>query len=152
MVKNYFGKEPLQNVNVDEVVAYGATISAYQNLKIHDITNKAIGINAGEKMIVIIPANTVLPVRGKTLLYYRNFKLKNNYNKQQIVRIYEGNNEKISENTYIGKFLINFNKNDKKEKIIKIVMSLDHNSILNVVIKVNDEKNNEFEIKMNYDE
>ena len=40
----------------------------------------------------------------------------------------------------------------KKKKIIKIVMSLDHNSILNVVIKVNDEKNNEFKIKMNYDE
>ena len=35
MVKNYFnGKEPLQNVNPDEVVAYGAALVPYLDLKI----------------------------------------------------------------------------------------------------------------------
>ena len=31
-------------------------------------------------------------------------------------------------------------------------MSLDHNSILNVGVKINDEKNNELEIKMVYED
>ncbi len=39
MVKNYFGKEPLQNVNVDEVVAIGATLAPKLDIKIHAFTS-----------------------------------------------------------------------------------------------------------------
>ena len=43
MVKNYFnGKEPLQNINPDEIVAYGAIMSNYSKININDITTKAI--------------------------------------------------------------------------------------------------------------
>ena len=44
MVKDYFGKEPLQNVNVDEVVAVGATLAPTLDLKLYDIITKSIGI------------------------------------------------------------------------------------------------------------
>ena len=39
MVKKYFRKEPLQNVNVDEVVAIGATLAPKLDIKIHAFTS-----------------------------------------------------------------------------------------------------------------
>ena len=50
MVQKYFnGKQPLQDINPDEVVANGAILAAYLDLRIHDITSKAIGISIGKK-------------------------------------------------------------------------------------------------------
>ena len=34
MVQDYFNKQPLQNINPDEVVAYGAALVPYLDLKI----------------------------------------------------------------------------------------------------------------------
>ena len=153
MVKNYFGKEPLQNVNVDEVVAIGATLAPKLDIKTHDIITKTIGIEAvNGKMMNIIDVGTVLPVRGKTLNYSRGFILGGkNPNNLQVIKIYEGNDPIANKNQYLGKFNINLNKNDKEKKIT-IIMNIDHNSILSVIGKVNDEKNNELEIKLVFDE
>ena len=43
MVKDYFnGKEPLENINPDEIVAYDVIMSNYSKININDITTKAI--------------------------------------------------------------------------------------------------------------
>ena len=73
MVEKYFGKKPLQNINVDEVVAYGATLFSNQNnLIINDITFNNIGIAVRGKLNVIIPKGTILALRGKNLLKNRD--------------------------------------------------------------------------------
>ena len=152
MIEEYFQKKPLQNINVDEVVAYGASIFPYLNIKIHDTTTKNIGINTlNGKMSIIIPKGTVLPVKDTTLKFYREYTLggKNILN-LQVIKIYEGNNEMVSDNKLIGKLNINLNNN--KGIKIRITMCLDHNSILHVYGKVNDEKKNETELKMEFEE
>ena len=153
MVKNYFGKEPLHNVNVDEVVAVGATLAPTLDIKTHDIITKSIGIeDLKGNMLKLINVGTVLPVRGKTFNYSREFNLGGkNPNNLQVIKIYEGNDPIANKNQYLGKFNITVNKNEKEKKI-KIIMNIDHNSILNVIGKVNDEKNNEIEIRLIFDE
>ena len=67
MVKDYFnGKEPLENINPDEIVAYDVIMSNYSKININDITTKAIGIQISNNMFdIIIPAGTVLPLRNQ---------------------------------------------------------------------------------------
>ena len=155
MVKNYFnGKEPLQNVNPDEVVAYGAALVPYLDLKIQDIISKPIGIiiNQG-KMCNIIPVGTPLPLKGaKILNFSREFTLSKNVDSNtQIISIYEGENEKALENHFLGKFVVTLKENEKN-KVIRITMNIDYNNILNVTAKVEDEKKNEIGIRMIYNE
>ena len=55
MVKNYFnGKEPLQNINPDEIVVYGAIMSNYSKININDITTKAIGIQISIICLILL--------------------------------------------------------------------------------------------------
>ena len=154
MVKNYFNREPLQNINPDEVVAYGAALVPYLDLKIQDIISKPIGIiiNQG-KMCNIIPIGTPLPLKGaKILNFSREFTLsKNSDSNFQNIRIYEGENEKALENHFLGKFVVTLKENEK-QKIIRITMNIDYNNILNVIAKVEDEKKNEIGIRMIYNE
>ena len=42
MVEDFFGKEPLRNIDPDEVVAYGATLSIHKKLKLKEFDNKEI--------------------------------------------------------------------------------------------------------------
>ena len=155
MVKNYFnGKEPLQNINTDEVVAYGAALVPYLNLKIQDIISKPIGIRINKgKMCKIIPIGTPLPLKGaKILNFYKEFTLtKISDSNIQNIQIYEGENEKALENHFLGKFVVTLKENEK-QKIIRITMNIDYNNILNVIAKVEDEKKNEIRIKMIYNE
>ena len=60
MVKDFFGKEPLRNVNPEEVVAYGATLAIDKKLKIKDTISKAIGILIQDKLSIIIPSGAVI--------------------------------------------------------------------------------------------
>ena len=153
MIKDYFkGKtKVLQNINVDEVVAHGATLSAYVDVKIRDITSKDIGIEIADgSMSAIIPRGTVLPVINKTLPYKKEFLVGGKNPKKQIIKIYEGNKTKASENAFLGKFEIKVDQGNKDEKIT-IIMYIDHNSILHVKRKGSG-KNEESDIHLNLNE
>ena len=153
MVKNYFKKEPLQNVNVEEVVAVGATLTPTLDLKIHDIITKSIGIEIGNgNMAPIFEVGTVLPFKKNPLKISQNFVVGGkNPNNLQVIKIYEGNDPIAKNNLLLGKFTLEIDKN-QKEKNITILMELDHNSILKVIGKINDEKNKEIEIQMEFDD
>ena len=155
MVQKYFnGKEPLQNINPDEVVAYGAALVPYLNLKIQDIISKPIGIKINHGIMCnIIPVGTVLPFQGsKNFTYSRTFSFGDNMDSnKQIIRIYQGENEKAGDNHFLGMFVVNVNEKEKN-KIIKISMSIDYNNILNVAATIEDEKKNQIGIKMLFNE
>ena len=115
-----------------------------------NIISKSIGISIGEgKMDIIVRAWTEIPLPNeKVLAYYKEYSLKrNNKNKMQIINIYEGYNENVSDNKLLGMFSIQLGKNNEEKKI-KISMSIDHNSILKVIGFVNNEKNVEQKIDM----
>ena len=110
MVEDYFGKEPLRNINPDEVVAYGATLAAYlTDLVIKDITSKNIGISIeGGKMDIIIPRGLQISFVGNNLLkYQKEYTLGGKKNPEKLtINIYEGNSAKISENILLQKITI----------------------------------------------
>jgi len=152
MISEHFnGKEPLQNINPDEVVAQGALLAAYLDLNIHDITSKAIGILIGNNyMDIIIPPETQLPLYNeKPIVFSKSYILKstNEFNIQNI-GIFQGNNKDMNKNFLLGVFSIQLG-NVNTEKKIKISMNIDHNSILEVVGYINNEKNVEIRINMN---
>ena len=103
-------------------------------------------------MSSIFDKGTVLPVKEKPLKYSKVFGIgRKNPSNKQVIRIYEGNDEIAKNNILLGKFTLELDK-DQKEKKITISMELDHNSILKVIGKINDEKNNEITIEMKFDE
>ncbi len=146
-VKNYFhGKEALQNIHPEEVVAYGATIVASiedlrekdkRTIKIREITSLPIGIGVkGEKMINIIPKGSELPSKNKSREFVKEFKTPENKDKDIIINVYEGDDDLSWGNHFLGKLII------KKEDIqnvnkVKIIMSLDYNSLLTVSVEIN---------------
>ena len=155
MVEDFFGKEPLRNIDPDEVVAYGATLAAYlTDLDIKDTTSKNIGISiGGEKIYTIIPRGLEIPLDRKNLLRFeKEYTLRGKKIPEKItIKIYEGNSDKVSENKFLEKFTVELNKKDKEQKI-KITMRLKHNSILKVNAKVNDGKDNVIKINMDINE
>jgi molecular chaperone DnaK len=71
-VRKFFGKEPHQGVNPDEVVALGAAVQAgvlagdVQDMVLLDVTPLSLGIETmGGVMTVMIPRNTTLPSQRK---------------------------------------------------------------------------------------
>jgi len=151
MVKNFFnGKEPLENVNALEIVAKGAVLAAYSDIKVNDVTSKAIGIQISDgKMDIIIPTKTVLPgINEKRLKYIKEYTLRRNDSvKTKEIKIYQGNEENVSENELLGKFTVRLMEINQDTKV-KITMLLDHNSILLVEAFVNNEKNVETKLKI----
>jgi molecular chaperone DnaK len=73
-VRKFFGKEPHQGVNPDEVVALGAAVQAgvlagnVQDMVLLDVTPLSLGIETmGGLMTVMIPRNTTLPSQKKEM-------------------------------------------------------------------------------------
>ena len=104
-------------------------------------------------MDTIIPRGLQIPLdRKKLLRFEKEYILRGKKIPEKItINIYEGNSDKVSENTFLQKFTIELDKKEKEKKI-KISMILDHNSILKVKAKVNDGKDNEIKIKMDINE
>ena len=139
-----------KSINADEAVAVGAAIVAYienntnnsqsMNFKINDITSKSIGIGTEKgKMEIIIPKGTILPVREKPLLLGKTFVPKTDFAKGVSVKIFESDNNDVSVDNLLKKFALTDLPVDVKEKvIIKILMHLDHNGIIKVDAKIND--------------
>ena len=90
-------------------------------------------------MEIIIPKGTILPVREKPLLLGKTFVPKTDFAKGVSVKIFESDNNDVSVDNLLKKFALTDLPNDVKEKvIIKILMYLDHNGIIKVDAKIND--------------
>ena len=113
MVQDYFNKQPLQNINADEVVAHGAVLSISSDIIINDnILNKSIGINTGKgKIIPIIPVGSKIPI-NKPISFKKSFNLE--VVRKQIINIYEGNSENPNDNDLLGKLEIEIEQIKKK--------------------------------------
>jgi molecular chaperone DnaK (HSP70) len=158
MIKEYFNKEPLKTINADEVVAYGATIVAlYEDgenminemIKIKEITSLSIGIDVkGGYMKKIIPKGTLLPHKNETITFEKEFNFPKDISKDIGVKIYEGEDNYAWANNFLGEFIIGkeYNKGGNK---VKILMSIDRNSILTIIAEVDGKKINP--IKISYE-
>ena len=95
-------------------------------------------------MSIIIPKNTQIP--NKVTKHYRNASDDQTH---ASIKVYEGENEKCEDNTFLDEFTINIRKGLKDKVKIEVTFELDKNSILNVYAKDdrNEEKINKLTIK-----
>ena len=150
MIEKYFGKDIVnkfktkisKRINPDEAVASGASIQAaiikekkFKNeIQITDINPLSLGTNIVNKenpsmqlMSIIIPKNHELPCKNK-----ENYFTTSEYQKSVAIYVYQGENEYVKDNIFIGGFELNI-MNPQKEKIkIIVTMELDENGILKV--------------------
>lgn len=140
MISNFFnGKKPNQTINPDEAVAFGATVQAaiikkekddqLNDLILMDITPLALGVEVqGEKMDIVIPKNSPIPIEKK-----KNYTTVYDNQKNICVQVYEGENESTKKNHKLAEFkLIGIPPRPKGVPLIEVIFDIDVNSILNV--------------------
>lgn len=132
-------KNLTSSLNPDEVVSAGASIYGYimthkedpfsENLVLLDITPLSLGVETLQKqMTVIIPRNTVIPVK-KTKI----FSTDTDNQDTVTIKIYEGERKLTKNNFHVGTFdLVGFKKGPRGYPTIKITFHIDINGILQV--------------------
>lgn len=151
MLQNQFLCPIIDDINPDEVVAYGATIQAamlmtigknklLDGVKLFDITPISLGTDVinksedpkikalGNKMSKIIPKWTRIPITKE-----KGYKtIKDNQDSMQIC-VFEGENDYLKYNKLLDKFtLINLPKRPKGQVNCTVKFEIDADNILNV--------------------
>ncbi len=134
-VVEIFGKEPSKGVNPDEIVAMGAATQSgimggeLQEVILLDVTPHSMGIRAmGDKMSVLIPANTTVPTRERKV-----FATTEDHQDFVSIGVYQGGSEKASENRFLGRFhLGDLPKENKGRVRVEVSFTIDADGILEV--------------------
>ncbi len=137
-VKQYFGREPLAEVDPDEVVALGAAIQgdALQaeagNAFLLDVTPLSLRIaTVGGYTEQIIARNTPVPIdRTRTFTTSRD-------NQEKVrIRILQGESNRADENSLLGEFEFSgFRSAQRGEVQIEVTFEIDSNGIVNVAAR-----------------
>ncbi len=140
LIKEFFdGKEPFQNINADEAVAYGAAIQAailidktnpdFRGLQIVDVTPLSLGILVNYVMMdTIISRNTSIPCIKK-----KSYTTASDYQESLPIKIYEGERPLAKDNLLLGEFILNgIQKALAKVPSIEVTFIIDINGILTV--------------------
>jgi molecular chaperone DnaK len=103
-----FGKPGSKGVNPDEIVAMGAAVHSgimggeLQEVVLLDVTPHNMGVKvAGDKMSVVISANTSIPTRAKKV-----FATTEDNQTFVAIEIYQGENEYASKNRRLGRYVL----------------------------------------------
>jgi molecular chaperone DnaK len=103
-----FGKPGSKGVNPDEIVAMGAAVHSgimggeLQEVVLLDVTPHDMGVRvAGDKMSVVISANTSIPTRAKKV-----FATTEDNQTFVAIEIYQGSNDLASKNRRLGRFVL----------------------------------------------
>ncbi|MEO6420208.1 MAG: molecular chaperone DnaK [Polyangiaceae bacterium] len=137
-VKKFFGKEPHQGVNPDEVVAVGAAVQAgvlsgdVKDLVLLDVTPLSLGIETmGGVMTVMIPRNTTLPTQKK-----ESFSTAADAQPSVEVHVLQGERAESKSNRTLGKFhLDGILPAPRGVPKIEVTFDVDANGILSVHAK-----------------
>jgi molecular chaperone DnaK len=137
-VKKFFGKEPHQGVNPDEVVAVGAAIQAgvlsgdVKDLVLLDVTPLSLGMETmGGVMTVMIPRNTTLPTQKK-----ETFSTATDSQPSVEVHVLQGERAESKSNRTLGKFhLDGILPAPRGVPKIEVTFDVDANGILSVHAK-----------------
>jgi len=137
-VKTFFGKEPHQGVNPDEVVAVGAAVQAgvlsgdVKDMILLDVTPLSLGIETfGGLMTVMIPRNTTLPTQRK-----ETFSTAADDQPSVEVHVLQGERTESKYNRTLGNFqLQGIMPAARGVPKIEVTFDVDANGILSVAAK-----------------
>jgi molecular chaperone DnaK len=137
-VKSIFGKDPMQGVNPDEVVAVGAAIQAgvlqgdVKDVLLLDVTPLSLGIETlGSVTTKLIERNTTIPTSKSEVFS----TAADNQNSVEI-HVLQGEREMASDNKSLGRFVLDgIPPAPRGVPQVEVTFNLDANGILNVTAK-----------------
>lgn len=137
-VKSIFGKDPMQGVNPDEVVAIGAAVQGgvlsgdVKDVLLLDVTPLTLGIEtAGGVRTAMIDRNTTVPTsKSQVFSTYAD-------NQPQVeIHVLQGEREMAADNKSLGTFLLDgIAPAPRGVPQIEVTFNIDANGILNVSAK-----------------
>ena len=138
IVKEFFGKEPHQGVNPDEVVAMGAAIQAgvlqgdVKDVLLLDVSPLSLGIETlGGVFTRLIDRNTTIPTKKSQV-----FSTAEDNQNAVTIRVYQGEREMAVDNKMLGQFdLVGIPPAPRGVPQIEVGFDIDANGIVNVSAK-----------------
>ncbi len=132
------GKEPNKGVNPDEVVAIGAAIQAgvlsgdVTDILLLDVTPLSLGVETlGQRMTVLIPRNTTIPVRKS-----ETFTTAESGQTAVDIKVYQGERPMAPDNMLLGQFRLDgIPPAPRGVPQVEVSFDIDANGILNVSAK-----------------
>ena len=137
-VKKIFGKDPMQGVNPDEVVAIGAAIQGgvlqgdVKDVLLLDVTPLSLGIETlGGVATKLIERNTTIPSSKSEV-----FSTAADNQSQVEIHVVQGEREFVADNKSLGRFVLDgIPSAPRGVPQIEVTFNLDANGILNVSAK-----------------
>ncbi|MBR3180285.1 Hsp70 family protein [Candidatus Saccharibacteria bacterium] len=137
-VKKIFGKDPMQGVNPDEVVAVGAAIQGgvlqgdVKDILLLDVTPLTLGIETmGGVRTPLIERNTTIPTSKSEV-----FSTASDNQPQVEVHVLQGEREFAKDNKSLGRFILDgIAPAPRGVPQIEVTFNLDANGILNVTAR-----------------
>ena len=137
-VKSFFGREPNQGVNPDEVVALGAAVQAgvlqgdVKDVVLLDVTPLSLGIETmGGVFTRLIEKNTTIPAKKSQI-----FSTAENNQPAVSVRVFQGEREMAADNKLLGNFeLTGIAPAPRGVPQIEVTFDIDANGIVHVSAK-----------------
>ena len=137
-VKKFFGKDPHQGVNPDEVVAIGAAVQAgvlsgdVKDMVLLDVTPLSLGVETlGGVMTVMIQRNTTIPTQKKEI-----FSTATDSQPSVEVHVMQGERTEARYNRTLGKFhLEGIMPAPRGVPKVEVTFDIDANGILSVHAK-----------------
>ncbi|PID31304.1 molecular chaperone DnaK [Candidatus Saccharibacteria bacterium] len=137
-VKKIFGKDPMQGVNPDEVVAIGAAIQGgvlqgdVKDVLLLDVTPLSLGIETmGSVTTKLIERNTTVPTSKS-----ETFSTAADNQPQVEIHVLQGEREMAADNKSLGKFILDgIAPAPRGVPQIEVTFNIDANGLLNVTAK-----------------
>jgi molecular chaperone DnaK len=137
-VKSFFGRDPHQGVNPDEVVALGAAIQAgvlqgdVKDVLLLDVTPLSLGIETlGGVFTRLIDRNTTIPTKKGQV-----FSTAEDNQTAVTIRVFQGEREMAADNKLLGQFdLVGIPSAPRGVPQVEVTFDIDANGIVNVSAK-----------------
>jgi molecular chaperone DnaK len=137
-VKDIFGKDPMQGVNPDEVVAVGAAIQGgvlagdVKDVLLLDVTPLSLGIETmGGIATKLIERNTTIPSSKSEV-----FSTAADNQPQVEIHVVQGERDMVADNKSLGRFILDgIPSAPRGVPQIEVTFNIDANGILNVTAK-----------------